>query len=137
MPDCYENALQSSRNPDVNSLWAATSNGTNIQYEQYKNTKQVLSAIRKNLEDRINHELTSQGFIMSSILKLSSLNVCGLWSTVQQNMPRNISNFTLKYLNNTLPTRKNLHKWSLSDSPSRSFCLHPETFQHVVSNCNS
>ena len=67
------NALKSSPNPDVNLLWAATSNGTNIQYDQYKNTKQVLTAIRKDHEDRINHELTSQGFIMSSILKLSNL----------------------------------------------------------------
>ena len=38
------------------SLWTATSNGTNIQYDQYKNTKQVLTAIRKDHEDRINHE---------------------------------------------------------------------------------
>ena len=43
----------------------------------------------------------------------------------------------IKYLNSTLPTKKNLHKWSLSDSPSCSFCLNPETLQHIVSSCNS
>ena len=59
-----------------------------------------------------------------------------IWSKVQQNMPRNIFNFMIKYLNNTLLT-KNLHKWSLSDSPSCSFCLNPETLQHIVSSCNS
>ena len=85
----------------------------------------------------INHELTSQGFIMSSILKLSNYKTRGLWSTVQQNMPKNIFNFMIKYVNNTLATRKNLFKWSLSDSPSCSFCLHPETLQHVVSSCRS
>ena len=74
---------------------------------------------------------------MSSILKLSNLKVRGLWSTVQQNMPRNIFNFMIKYLNNSLPTKKNIQKWSLSDSPSCSFCLSPETLQHVVSSCNS
>ena len=74
---------------------------------------------------------------MSSILKLSNLKVRGLWSTVQQNRPRNIFNFMITYLNNTLPTKKNLHKWSLSDSPSSYFCLSPETLQHVVSSCNS
>ena len=83
------------------------------------------------------HELTSQGFIMSSILRLSNHKTRGLWSTVQQNMPKNIFNFMIKYLNNTLATRKNLFKWSLSDSPSCSFCLHPETLQHVVSSCRS
>ena len=51
-------------------------------------------------------------------------------------MPRNIFNFMIKYLNNTLPTKKNLHKWFLSDSPSCSFCLSRETLQHV-SSCNS
>jgi len=54
-------------------MWAATSNGSNIQYDQYKNTKQVLTAIQKDREDRMNHELTSQGFTMSSILELSVL----------------------------------------------------------------
>ena len=131
------NALKSSPNLDISSLWAATSNGTNIQYDQYRNTKQVLTAIRKDHEDRINHELTSQGFIMSSILRLSNQKVRGVWSKVQQIMPRNIFNFMIKYLNNTLPTKKNLHKWSLSDSPSCSFCLNPETLQHIVSSCNS
>ena len=72
------NALISSPNPDISSLWAATSNGTNIQYDQYRNTKQVLTAIRKGHEDRINDELTSQGFIMSSLLRLSNLKVRGL-----------------------------------------------------------
>ena len=104
---------------------------------KYKNTKQVLTAIQKDHEDRINLELTSQGFIMSSILKLSNSNTRSLWFTVQQNMPKNIFNFMIKYLNNTLPTRKNLYKWSLSDSTSYLFCLHPETLQHVVSSCKS
>ena len=43
----------------------------------------------------------------------------------------------IKYLNNTWPTHKNLYKWSLSDSPFCSFCLHPEKRQHVVSSCKS
>ena len=69
---------------------------------------------------------------MSSILRLSNQKVRGLWSKVQQNMPRNIFNLLIKYLNNTLPTKKNLHKWSLSDSTSCSFYLNPETLQHIA-----
>ena len=67
------NALKTLPNLDINAMWAATSNGSNIQYDQYKNTKQVLTAIQKDREDRMNHELTSQGFTMSSILELSVL----------------------------------------------------------------
>ena len=131
------NALKSSPNLDINSLWAETNNGTNIQYDQYRNTKQVLTAIRNSQEDRINHKLTSQGFIVSAILTLSDLKACSLWSIVQQNMPKNIFNFKIKYLNNSLPTRKNLHKWSLFNSPSCSLCLQQETLQHIVSSCKS
>ena len=123
------NAFKTSPNLDINAMWAATSNGSDIQYDQYKITKQVPSAIQKDHEDRINNELTLQDFIMSSILKLSNIKNRSLWSTVQQNMPKNIFNFMIKYLNNTLPTRKNLHKWSLSYSP--------ETLQHVVSSYKS
>ena len=43
----------------------------------------------------------------------------------------------IKYLSSTLPTKKNLHKWSLSDFPSCYFYLSPETLQHVVSSRNS
>ena len=70
--------IKSSPNPDITSLWAATSNGTNIQYGQYKNTKPVLTALQKDHEDHINHELTSQDFIMPSIPKLSNLKIRGL-----------------------------------------------------------
>ena len=50
-------------------------------------------------------------------------------------MTKNIFNFTLKYLNNTLATRKNLSKWSIAQSSACSFCLQSETLQHIVSSC--
>ena len=52
-------------------------------------------------------------------------------------MPRNIFNFSVKYLNNSLPNRKHLCKWALSQSSNCSLCLQAETLQHVVSSCNS
>ena len=55
-------AFKSSSNPDITSLWAATNNSTNMHYNQYKNTKQVLTAIRKDHEGCIKHDLASQGF---------------------------------------------------------------------------
>ena len=131
------NTLKSSPNYDIVNLWEDTSHHTNIQYDQYKNTKHALKAIQSQHEDRIHHELISQGFIISSILKYSFSNTTPLWSKVQQSLPKNIFNFTIKYLNNTLATRKNLHKWSLSQSPSCSFCLQSETLQHIVSSCKS
>ena len=52
-------------------------------------------------------------------------------------MPKNIFNFSIKYLNNTLATRKSLCKWSTSQSAACSFCLQSESLQHVVSSCKS
>ena len=52
-------------------------------------------------------------------------------------MTKNIFNFTIKYLSNTLATRKNLCKWSLSSTSALSFCFQSETLQHIVSSCKS
>ena len=52
-------------------------------------------------------------------------------------MPKNIFNFSLKYLTNTLATRKNLFKWSIGQSSACSFCLQSETLQNVVSSYKS
>ena len=50
-------------------------------------------------------------------------------------MPKNIFNFSIRYLNNTLATRKNLCKWSISQSSACSFCLQAESLQRIVSSC--
>ena len=129
------NALKSSPNSDINLLWTQTSFGCNIQYDQYKNTKQVLAAIQKDNESRITHELKSEGFVISCILTHASSKLRSLWSMTQQGMPKNIFNFSIKYLNNTLATRNNLCKWSISQSSACSFCLQTESLQHIVSSC--
>ena len=129
------NALKSSPNSDVNALCSSSSIGCNIQYDQFRNTKQVLNAIQHYNEERIRHDLKSQGFIITSILLHASSKTRDLWSTVQKNMPKNIFNFTIKYLNNTLATRKNLCKWFLSSTSACSFCFQSETLQHILSSC--
>ena len=93
--------------------------------------------IQHDHEERINNTLLSQGLFLSSVLKIACNKTNSLWSTVQQSLPRNIFNFPIKYLNSTLPTHKNLCKWSLCQSSSCSFCLQSETLQHVVSSCSS
>ena len=52
-------------------------------------------------------------------------------------MPENIFNFIVKYINNTLATKKNLCKWSLATTSACSFCFQFETLQYVFSTCNS
>ena len=58
------NALKSSPNLDIKNLWAETSYGTNLQYDQFQNTKQVLKSIQHDHEERINNTLLSQGLVI-------------------------------------------------------------------------
>ena len=58
-----------------------------------------------------------------------------MWSSAQSNLPKNIYNFTVRYINNTLPTRKNLVKWGIANSPDCSFCLSSESLLHIVNGC--
>ena len=91
------NALKSSPNADIQSLWHDSNTFANIQYDQYRNTKQVLKSIQSHHHHRITNDLTSRRLVISSILKFASQSITKLWSTVHQKMPRNTFNFTLKY----------------------------------------
>ena len=130
-------ALQSSPNDEIKNLWKETSNHKNVQYDKYRNTKDVLNHIRKQHEDKLQHHLISQGSFFSSIMKHSTSSLNSLWSSVQSKLPRNIFNFTIKYINNTLPTRKNLLKWGISSTSECSFCCEPESLLHVVAGCKT
>ena len=131
------NILKSSPYNNIRSLWTNTSEGSNIQYDKYKNTKQVLKAIRTEHTERLQHQLTSQGYILSFLLD-NSLNIANsVWYTVQGSMPRNIFNFTVRYLNNSLAARVNLARWNLRQTSYCSFCFRPESLLHVVAGCKT
>jgi len=76
-PSIYEiyhtvirNALKSSPNLDINTLWDETSYGTNLQYNQFQNTKQVLKSIQGDHEERINNTLLSQGLVIRLLSRI-------------------------------------------------------------------
>ena len=80
------------------------------------------------------HHLTSQDFFFSNV-KYSLSSVNSIWSEVQSHLPKNIYTFTIRYINNSLSTRKNMARRGLSQSPDCSFCLNPESLLHVVAGC--
>ena len=94
-------------------LWENTSSGSNIQYDIYQITKQVLKAVRSANIQRIQHELSSQGTILSAVFKHSLPRLTSTWSLFQGNLPKKIFNFTVRYMSNTLATRNNLLLWKL------------------------
>ena len=78
---------------DIKTLWAEASYGTNLQYDQFQNVKQVLKSIQHDDEERINNTLLSQVLVILYIIENSCQNLKGLWPSVQQNLPRNVFNF--------------------------------------------
>ena len=129
-----QTVLRNSLKESPKDLWKSSSCHTNIQYDLYKSTEEVLKDFRSNQEDKMQHHLTSQGFFFSNV-KYSLSSVNSIWSEVQSHLPKNIYNFTIRYINNSLPTRKNMARWGLSQSPDCSFCLNPESLLHVVAGC--
>jgi len=120
-------ALKSSSNADIQHLWKSSCQHTNIQYDIFKTTKDVIKSFHK-----LDSNLLSQGFFYTNIINYSLTKLNGLWSSAQSNLPKNIYNFTVRYINNTL---KNLVNWGISQSSECSFCLSPESLLHVVSGC--
>ena len=101
----------------------------------YKSSKEVLKDFRSNQEDKLQHHLTSQGFFFSNFIKYSLSSVNSIWSEAQTHLPKNIYNFTIRYINNSLPTRENMLRSRLSQSPDCSLCLNPESLLHAVAGC--
>jgi len=127
------NALRTSPNESIKELWRSTSNHTNIQYDNYSSTKDVLRKFQTHHEDKLKDDLRYQGSFHRNISKFSLSQLNPIWSISQSKLPKNIFNFTIRYINNTLPTRNNLSKWGISSNSDCSFCLQP--LLHVVAGC--
>ena len=82
--------------------------GTNLQFDSYRNTKEVLKAFCSEQEERLTAHLVSQGSFFSTVITQAMLKLNSVWSIAQKNLPKIISNFTIRYVHNTLPTKKNL-----------------------------
>ena len=52
------NALKSSPNDSIKELWKSTNNHTNIQYDKYNSTKDVLKKFHSTQEDKLKDQLT-------------------------------------------------------------------------------
>ena len=129
--------MKTSPNESIKNLWKATSDNKNIQYDVYTTTKEVLKSFNSQRENKLQNHLVVQGFFFSNVIKFSLKKLNSLWSKSQSNLPKNIYNFTIRYINNSLPTRRNLTKWGIISNSDCSFCLKPETLLHVVAGCQS
>ena len=106
----FRKALSKSTNKDIQHLFESTSTGPNLQYDQYLSTKDAIMKIRSMKEKRVENELKTQSLVISSIWKYVLPKSTPLWSKMLEKLPRNIYNFTIRYLSNTLPNGTNAKK---------------------------
>jgi len=59
------------------------------------------------------------------------------WKSALNNLPRNIYNFTVRYLNNTLANATNCFIWKTKSSPFCHYCSNRQTLGHVVGGCQT
>ena len=131
-------ALKLSPNELINELWKSTNTHTNVQYDAYNSTKEVLKDFRDKHEHKIQNKSTCQGSFFSSVSKFSLSQLNKMWSIMHNlNYQKNMYNFTIRYINNSLPTRQNLQRWGISSCSDYNFCLCPESLLHVVAGCQS
>ena len=82
------NSLKSSPNADIRYLWQDSNTSTNHQYDQYRNAKHVSNSIQAHHHHSITEEPTSQGLVITSILKYVSRRTTTLWSNLQKTCPK-------------------------------------------------
>ena len=128
--------LKNSQNSDLRKIYEKTHTNTNLQYDQFNSTREVIKNIRAGKEQHIGNELTTQALVVKSIWKHSNKASSVLWSKVITQLPKNIYNFCIRYVNNTLANNTNLHKWGKAPSPLCSACNKPQTLGHVVAGCS-
>ena len=89
-------ALKYSPNVDIHNLWTVTSTNKNIQYDIYKDTKDVLKAVYGN-EDEERLQKTSNRKVLpfSVSLIIPHSTFCGY--PFRANFRKNIFNFTIRY----------------------------------------
>ena len=99
--------LRSSPNVDIRQL-ADMADAKTKQYDRFRGSKEVLKEVRKtalgNLTSKLNTHSDVIRYVWSEVLQ-SSKNA---WFAVQGNLSRNLHNFTVRYLNNTLPHLSNM-----------------------------
>ena len=116
-------ALKSAPYADIRNLWRDTSVGSNLQYDTYRNTKDVLKSFCCNQEEKLRDRLVSQGSFFSTVTSQALSKLNSLWSSAQGTLPKSIFNFTINYIIITLSTKKNLCRWWLSSTSDCSLCL--------------
>ena len=121
----FRKSLRDSNNVDLRHIYTET------------NTCEAIRGIRQNIETNIVANLTTQKLVITAIWNYADQTLTRKWSKTLDRLPKSIYNFTIRYLNNTLPNYSNTFKWNLSSSANCILCNKNQTLGHVVAGCEA
>ena len=130
----FRNSLRNSPNDDIRKIFFATNKASNIRYDNYKSTTEVIKSLRLSETEKIS-KLTTQKLVISAMWENLDKSLNTFWTNALYKMPKNIYNFTIRYINNTLANGTNMYKWKIANSPDCLFCQQRQTLLHVVAGC--
>ena len=131
------NNLRMFSNSDVVRICYDTNYGTNLQYNQFRSTKEIITQYRKNKEDGITTVLTAQSLVIKSKWEHGMKSAGKIWSKSISKLPKNIYNCSIFYVNNSLANASNIPKWGKKTSYLCLHCNKNQTLGHVVAGCET
>ena len=97
-------------NEDTQLIYQLIREKSNINYDHFITSKNVIKDLRERKQEHITRNLTTQNLVVKALWQESFTENVKTWNTALNKLPKNIYNFTQRYLNNTLPTLKNMCK---------------------------
>ena len=79
---------------------------------QFESTKEVITQYRKNKEDPITNVVKTQSLVIKSIWEHGMKSASQIWFKSVSKLPKNIYNFSIHYINNSLKSQTKMHKWA-------------------------
>ena len=123
----FRSQLKNSTNEDARHVYSSTRSGCNIQYDRFNNCREVLKEIRDEKLDKVN-KLVSHSIVVKALWQEALVSDVKQWHRTLNKLPKNIFNFCIRYLNNTLPTLKNMVLWKKSENALCKVCYNTQTF---------
>ena len=124
--------LRNSTNTAIRRLYNETSKDINVQYY----TREVIKNTQLETKDPIENELTTQKLVIKSIWNHADNHLNIYRRKTINRLQKNIYNFIIRYLNNTLANATNTFKWKFRTNPYCNFCHARPTLGHVVASCS-
>ena len=127
------NRLSESLNEYIRHVYNSTKLN-NLRYDRFTNCREVLKEFRDGKISKV-ISLASHSIILKTLWQETLSWDVKQWHHLLNKLPENIYNFCICYLNNTLPTVKNMVLRNKNQSGLCNACQNSQTLQHAVSAC--